>query len=114
MENNSSMQTTTATTVKVTENERKLLRGILKSEYHNGADETKENRTGQRHAVWVDCIWGFEGKRGFGGVMASLTKKGLAGTDGEGCWLTEAGYDLITADTVTAETAVGANRPLPL
>jgi hypothetical protein len=37
-------------------------------------------------------LWGFEGRAKFGGVMASLTKKGLAQTDGECAWITETGF----------------------
>lgn len=78
----------------ITERESKLLKAIYSSEYHDsnrGADRIN-------NAVWVDCIWGFEGKKSFGGIMAGLTKKGLADTDGEGTWITRAGFELLKAE----------------
>lgn len=88
--------------VSLTENETKLLRAILKSEYHNGGMPEAERVGSENGAVWVDCLWGFEGKAKFGGVMASLTKKGLAGTDGECAWLTAEGYAAVKATEVAA------------
>lgn len=75
-------------TLNLTDNERALLKAILNSEYHDSVrDEAKIG-----NPVWVDCLWGFEGKAKFGGTMASLSKKGLAATDGECAWLTADGY----------------------
>ena len=79
--------------MKTTENEDKLLVAILNSEYHITSDLTQRHGSANA-AIWVDCVWGFEGKSKFGGTMASLAKKGLAATDGECCWLTEDGCKL--------------------
>lgn len=81
--------------MKLTEKETKLLKAIMNSEYRSG-DPTKYRDAGLE-PVWVDCIWGFEGKRAYGGVMASLCKKGLVETDGETVTLTEAGLDAALA-----------------
>lgn len=62
----------------ITPNEKALILAIRDSEYNDDHDTSP---------VWVNCIWGFQGKAKFGGTMASLTKKGLAGTDGETAWL---------------------------
>ena len=70
--------------VQLTDNEKALLKAIITSEYNDG--------TGLA-SVWVDCLWGFEGKKKFGGVMASLAKKHLAWTDGKGCAVTQKGLD---------------------
>jgi len=76
----------------LTENELKLMLAIRDSEYNDdGAMETPRRSS----PVWVNCIWGFEGKKKFGGVMGSLSTKGLAVSDGETCHLTKAGLDLI-------------------
>jgi hypothetical protein len=84
--------------ITITENERALLIAILNSEY-NGADGT--DRIG--NPVWVNCLNGFSNKTKFGGVMASASKKGLAATDGETCWITAEGYEAID----------GGAQPLP-
>lgn len=72
----------------ITAMERKLLLAIRDSEYNDSDNKLSP--------VWVNCLWGFEGKRHFPGVMSSLSKKGLAGTDGECCWLTARGLALVT------------------
>lgn len=76
----------------ITENERKLMIAIRDSEYQEYDPDDPESG---KDRVWVDCMWGFEGKKKFGGVMASLSVKGFAGTDGETCWLTDAGLAAI-------------------
>jgi hypothetical protein len=81
----------------LTDSEKKLIKAIGHSEFGNGQICTKDN------PAWVDCIWGFEGKRLFAGVMASLSKKGLAETDGECCWLTEAGVTELAAIDAAAQ-----------
>lgn len=77
------------TQANLTENEKALIRAIGHSEFGNG------QICGPGNPTWVDCVWGFEGKKKFGGVMASLQKKGLAQTDGECCWLTDAGVTVL-------------------
>lgn len=74
--------------MQVTENERALLIAIRDNEFHDGDDPIDS-------PVWVNCIWGWEGTRKYAGTMASLTKKGLARTDGECCWVTQAGFDAV-------------------
>ena len=78
--------------IKLTENELKLMLAIRDSEYNDdGAFATPRTSS----PVWVSCMWGFEGKKKFGGVMASLSNKGLAWSDGETCGLSDAGLALI-------------------
>ena len=72
----------------ITTNERELLTAIRDNEFQDGRDVID-------NPVWVDCIGGWADTAKFGGVMASLTKKDLAGTDGECCWITQAGFDAI-------------------
>jgi hypothetical protein len=73
---------------KLTANEINLLAAILRNEFHDGCPPVD-------NPIWVDCIDGWSDTAKFGGVMASLTKKGLAGTDGESCWISQAGFDAI-------------------
>lgn len=84
--------------INLTENEKALLIAIRDSEY---------NDDHQLAAVWVNCLWGFEGTKKFGGVMASVSTKGLAKTDGECAWLTELGLA-----TVNEATAVQQPKPV--
>lgn len=85
------------TTTKLTDLEAKMLVAIRDSEYRSGgpiADVEVWNDT------TMDAFAKFSGKRSAaGGVMASLTTKGLAGTSGSGredcCWITEAGLAAI-------------------
>jgi hypothetical protein len=72
----------------LTEKESALLVAIYKSEFNDATHKAW---------VWVDCLWGFESKKLFGGVMASLTKKELVLTDGEVCCLTDAGLATMQA-----------------
>lgn len=75
--------------INITANERKLILAIRDSEY---------NGDGGLAPVWVNCMWGWYGKRIFSGVMSSLVKKGLAGSDGECCWLTKKGLDAVSEE----------------
>ena len=63
------------------------LTAIRDDQYHDGHDPINN-----RVWTWSPCD-GF-GKSA-GGIMASLVKKGLAGTDGETCWITQEGFDSI-------------------
>lgn len=72
--------------MELTANEKALILAIRDSEYNDNRDTSP---------VWVNCIWGFQGKAKFGGTMASLTKKGLAGTDGETAWLSKEALALV-------------------
>jgi hypothetical protein len=76
----------------ITDNERALLAYLYDNEWGD--------------IVWVDCICDdgdlpFD-RDGLGGVMASLTKKGLASTwhtgDGDQAQITEAGCETFLAD----------------
>jgi len=89
----------------ITDQEFKLLRSINNSEYHS-AEPDAEKRA--QEPVWVDCIWAFEGRRAFSGVMSSLSKKGLAKTDGECCWLTPKGFAVLQGAVVMNEDEVKA------
>lgn len=73
--------------VTLTDNEKQLILAIRDSEYNDSPDKTA--------AVWVDCLWGWEGTRKFPGVMASLVKKSLAWSDGEACGLRELALELV-------------------
>jgi hypothetical protein len=74
---------------KVTEKERILLEAIYNNEFQDGRKDEANN------AVWVNCLSVPFAATSIGGVMTSLSKKGLAGTDGEACWLTQSGIDLL-------------------
>lgn len=78
---------------RLTENERGLLLAIRHSDYHDGRDPVG-------NPVWVETSCEGYGTSA-GGVMASLTTKGLAGTDGEACWITQAGIDALDATEPT-------------
>lgn len=82
--------------VKLTDKELKALRGILQSEFHDGAKG--DERIGI--PVWSWSCNPFSSARTFGGVVASLIKKELIEQSGEGddaCLsLTRAGYDAAT------------------
>jgi hypothetical protein len=78
----------------LTENERALLIAIRDNEFQDG-DAGRASTID--NPIWIDCISDWSDEKKFGGVMASLSKKGLAKTDGECCWLTQAGFDLIGA-----------------
>lgn len=85
----------------MTKNERDLLVAIYLSEFNDGSHTAP---------VWVNCLWEFEGSRSFGGVMASLTKKGLAETDGECAWLTKAGVEKVESEKLTEKTNVATDE----
>lgn len=82
--------------MKLTDNERMALQGIVDSDYHDG-----------QHPVdnWVWSFsanpWNHDTKesRKFAGTLSSLLKKGLAKQDGEGkdacVTITQAGYDAL-------------------
>jgi hypothetical protein len=59
--------------MKITDNERHLLRAIRDSDFNQGCNPVN-------NWVWADCINDNLGT-GHGGVMASLVKKGLADHD---------------------------------
>lgn len=65
---------------------RRLLVAIRDSEYHDGHDVID-------NPVWVDMVCRPFGKSA-GGLMAALVALGLAGTDGETCWITAAGFEV--------------------
>ena len=71
----------------MTMNEWKLLTAIRDSEFHDGRDPVDSH-------TWVDCLK-FD-SRSHAGTMSSLSKKDLAYTDGETCWITQKGFDAIT------------------
>lgn len=99
------------TTLNLTDLEAKMLVAIRDSEYRDGGKIAYVE-------VWndttMDTFAKFSGKRSAaGGVMASLTAKGLAGTSGSGredcCWITEAGLAAIKDFPV-----VECGRPWPV
>jgi len=75
----------------LTANEMEALKAIFECEYHDGcAPEQRIN-----NAVYVWACNPFRSQRSFSGTMASLSKKGLANTDGECCWITRAGFEAL-------------------
>ncbi len=82
----------------LTENEKALLIAIVESEYQSTGGQI-ENTIGV--GVWTSCVWGFCGKAQFGGIMASLVKKGLAHSDDCGrdstVWIKAAGVEALKA-----------------
>lgn len=87
----------------VTQNEKSVLRALLTNDFtaHNGGIPAEYGRAIE-WAVWSDCIEdaaeppAVSGKA-LSGVCGSLVQKGLAGSDGECIWLTEAGFNVATA-----------------
>jgi hypothetical protein len=77
--------------VAVTANELALLEAIYNSEFHDGISGAGRIK----NSVWLDCIWGFSGTPKFGGIMSSLSKKGLASSYEDVCWITALGYDVL-------------------
>jgi len=80
--------------MKITDNEKKMLNAIVSNEY---AHEAGADMIGV--PVWSEAACESFGTSA-GGVMASLVKKGLAGTmenpgDGDVCWITREGFDVI-------------------
>jgi hypothetical protein len=82
----------------LTENEIKVLRAILKSEYMDGTDHPVG------HIVWSFSCNPFADKKTFPGVCASLSKKGLVGFENCGggirggenvMWITQDGMDVL-------------------
>lgn len=72
----------------LTENEKLLLDNIIRNEYTSG-------RRGPNVHTWADCLDYSPNRipsKSVPGIMASLSKKGLAQTDGEVCFATEAGF----------------------
>ncbi len=66
--------------MRLTELELKALKAIATSEYGEG--------------VWINCIWGFEGKeRQLGGLISSLSRKGVLNIVGGG---TDDAYVVLT------------------
>jgi hypothetical protein len=96
------METNTPTTenkMELTSNEKKMIRNIAENDYANGEPDAM---------VWADCLdcgpCPLPSVRSHGGVIASLIKKGLVVSDGEGwdagsgkdetcVWLTSEGLD---------------------
>jgi len=85
---------------KTTPLEMEALRGICASDYQDGQDPIN-------NLVWTWSANPWEGTpdaRRFSGVMSSLVKKGLAGTENgdkrkDDCvWITQAGFDALSAD----------------
>ena len=70
----------------ITTNERNLLTAIRDSEYHDGRNPVDS-------PTWVDCV--IFDSRAHAGTMSSLSKKDLAYSDGETCWITQKGFDAI-------------------
>jgi hypothetical protein len=85
------------TKIKLTENERAVLRGTYDSWYRRGSPPVG-------HAVWSWSAnpWGDAQGRKFGGVVAALMRKGLldqSGTGRQACVaLTQAGWDAIRGE----------------
>lgn len=77
----------TTTVIKiVTDLERDIMRAILLQDHRDGRDA--------RAQIWVDCILDkaeLAKRSSLGGVMTSLKRKGIADSDGECAWLTDAG-----------------------
>ena len=74
----------------ITKLEEKVLKAIRDNEYQDGvtADFVVNN------PVWVFSVsYDVGGTKVFSGVMSSLTKKNLAGTDKETCWITKEGFE---------------------
>jgi len=103
----------------ITEYEAKLLTAIFESNFHDGAPEAD-------HAVWLDVTMDESGlsEASRGGVMASLVRKGLAGTEGfvsdpgsqhendACCWITQEGIEALGAhDTTPPEAACRNEAP---
>jgi hypothetical protein len=84
----------------ITDNERSLLVAIRDNEFQDG-------RNPVNNPVWVNCIYEWDGKPAYGGVMASLVKKGLAETDGETCSITQKGFDAVATIVVVFENSSG-------
>lgn len=89
--------------MKLTENERKALEGIVMSEYHDGRHVVDNH-------VWSHSCNTFSNKRSFSGTVSSLVKKGLVVKDGVGeqatLAITQKGYDLLNpSDDTVAEAA---------
>lgn len=84
-------------TIHVTHNEMAVLRSVLNNFY---LDST-EGEAVINNGVWSNCIndsdtpSGIEGKA-LSGVVSSLVKKGLLGTNGESVYLTRPGYEAVT------------------
>ena len=81
--------------MKITDNEKKMLNAIVSNEY---ANEVGADMIGV--PVWSEAACESFGTSA-GGVMASLVKKGLAGTMkgrgmGDVCWITREGFSLIS------------------
>jgi hypothetical protein len=86
---------TGANNMKVTANELLVLEAILNSEYQNSdqPDELAGN------PVWTSHVNPFKSKPTFSGVVSSLCKKGLIGSqkdiEGDIIWLTQEGVNLL-------------------
>ena len=82
--------------MRITDNERALLRAILGSDFQEAASPVN-------NPVWIDCIEGFSDRSKYGGTLASAVKKGLAGCDSPSrkkdrcCWITAAGIAALQA-----------------
>lgn len=105
--------------IEITDKERALLVAIRDCEYQSG--DAREDVVG--HSVWSFSPCNAFGASA-GGIMSSLTKKGLAVSedyDGEAiCWVTEAGFDAVadvpksqsnTGSFATSIVVVGGPRP---
>ena len=94
--------------VKVTENERRMLVAILHSEFQDA-----------RHPV-LNAVWSFSvcESHADAGTLGSLKKKGLIGGDGAfrdddaTCWLTEAGAETIREEIAAYLVELG-HEPVP-
>lgn len=86
--------------MKTTDLEAKLLRNIALNEFapSNGATPETFEECG---TVWSDCLDCGPEKipsRSIPGLVASLVKKGLVGSDRvDGCWLTRDGFEAFKA-----------------
>ncbi|MCK4260819.1 MAG: hypothetical protein KAX49_17715 [Halanaerobiales bacterium] len=77
--------------VNITKLERKVLLAIVDNEYHDFYGKATVNQP-----VWVFSVSYDVGEtKIFSDVMSSLIKKGLAGTDGDCCWVTAEGFEAV-------------------
>jgi hypothetical protein len=74
----------------LTAKELEALTAIYEYKYHNNNELPPEKRI--NNAIYI-CACNY--LRNCTGIIASLSKKGLAGTDGEFCWITRAGYETL-------------------
>jgi hypothetical protein len=79
------MNSPTPTTIQA--DELAILKTIITYEFQ------KPGRAAIGYPVSRDCLWGVEE---FGGAMERLQEAGLVDANETACWVTKAGYDLVT------------------